>query len=67
MNQHYNFMFLAQLLYVRGKPLGLPHIPEPTNEDIEKWHNKYCAEVTRLFNENKERLPAYKHKQLFID
>lgn len=56
-----------KLLYVRGKPLGLPHIPEPTKEDVEKWHSIYCKEVTRLFNENKEKVPAYKNKKLFID
>lgn len=56
-----------KLLYVRGKPLGLPHILEPTNEDVDKWHVIYCEEVTRLFNENKEKLPAYKNKGLFID
>ncbi len=56
-----------KLLYVRGKPIGLPHIPEPTDEDINKWHAKYCEEVTRLFEMNKEKLPAYKHKKLFID
>eukprot|EP00560_Eucampia_antarctica_P003255 CAMPEP_0197840574 /NCGR_PEP_ID=MMETSP1437-20131217/45681_1 /TAXON_ID=49252 ORGANISM="Eucampia antarctica, Strain CCMP1452" /NCGR_SAMPLE_ID=MMETSP1437 /ASSEMBLY_ACC=CAM_ASM_001096 /LENGTH=338 /DNA_ID=CAMNT_0043450205 /DNA_START=103 /DNA_END=1119 /DNA_ORIENTATION=+ len=56
-----------KLLYVRGKPLGLPHIPEPTDEDINKWHAKYCDEVSRLFNENKDKLPAYKNKTLHID
>lgn len=56
-----------KLLYVRGKPLGLPFIPEPTDDDVNKWHGKYCEEVTRLFEMNKERLPAYKHKKLFID
>lgn len=53
-----------KLLYVRGKPLGLPHIAEPTDKDVEHWHAKYVEEVCRLFNENKEKLPAYKHKQL---
>jgi len=56
-----------KLLYVRGKPMGLPHIPEPTDADVDKWHAKYVDEVTRLFNENKEKLPEYKHKKLFID
>lgn len=56
-----------KLLYVRGKPLGLPHIKDPTDSDIDKWHAKYVEEVTRLFNQNKERVPAYKHKKLFID
>jgi len=56
-----------ELLYVRGKPLGLPYIPEPTDEDVNKWHAKYCEEVTRLFNDYKEKVPAYKHKKLYID
>lgn len=56
-----------KLLYVRGKALGMPHIPNPTDEDINKWHAKYCEEVRRIFEENKEKLPAYKHKTLIID
>jgi len=56
-----------KLIYVRGKPLELPYIPEPTIEDIDKWHNKYCEEVNRLFNSYKEKLPAYKHKKLIIE
>ena len=55
------------LLYARGKPLGLPHIPEPTAHDIDKYHALYCKEVRRLFESYKEKLPNYKHKQLFID
>lgn len=56
-----------KLLYVRGRPLNLPHIPEPTNEDVDKWHAKYCEEVKRIFDSYKERVPAYKHKTLYID
>lgn len=56
-----------KLLYVCGKPLGLPHIAEPTQEDIDKWHAKYCEEVRRLFESYKEKVPLYKHKKLFID
>ena len=56
-----------KLLYARGKPMGLPHIPKPTQEDVDKWHAKYCEEVTRLFELNKEKVPSYKHKKLFID
>jgi len=56
-----------KLLYVRGKPLGLPKIAEPTIDDIEKWHERYCQEVTRLFESYKEKLPEYKHKQLLIE
>lgn len=56
-----------KLLFVSGKPLGMPHIPNPTDADVDKWHAKYCEEVTRLFNTYKEKVPLYKHKQLFID
>mmetsp|Transcript_25332 Transcript_25332/g.38911 ORF Transcript_25332/g.38911 Transcript_25332/m.38911 type:complete len:319 (+) Transcript_25332:206-1162(+) len=54
------------ILYVVGKPLGLPHIEEPTQE-VDKWHAVYCDEVTKLFELHKERVPTYKHKKLFID
>lgn len=55
-----------KMLYVGGGPLNLPQIDEPTQEDIDKYHSKYCDEVTRLFNTYKERLPKYKHKTLKI-
>ena len=58
---------LLKLLYARGRPLGMPHIPEPTEKDINKWHSKYCEEVTRLFDSYKEKVPMYKHKKLIID
>jgi len=47
--------------------MGLPHIQNPTDADVDKWHAKYCQEVTRLFDTYKERIPAYKQKTLFID
>lgn len=56
-----------KLLYVRGKPLGLPHIKDPTEEDLNKWHQKYMDEVKRLFDTYKEKVPAYKHKTLHFD
>lgn len=56
-----------KLLYVRGKPLGMPHIPNPTDEDINKWHTLYCEEVVRLFDTYKKNVPLYKDKTLFID
>ncbi|KAL9180288.1 hypothetical protein ACHAXT_008258 [Thalassiosira profunda] len=56
-----------KLLYVVGRPIGVPHIAEPTQEDIDKWHKVYCEEVRRLFETYKEKVPAYKHKKLYID
>lgn len=56
----------CKCLYVMGQPLGLPQIADPTQEDIDKWHAKYCREVKRIFDTYKERVPEYKHKKLEI-
>eukprot|EP00804_Cyclotella_cryptica_P019344 CCRYP_006185-RA/>CCRYP_006185-RA protein AED:0.04 eAED:0.04 QI:182/1/1/1/1/1/2/459/327 len=56
-----------KLLYVVGKPIGLPHITDPTQEDIDKWHAAYCDEVRKIFETYKDRVPMYKNKKLFID
>lgn len=56
-----------KLLYVIGRPLELPYIPQPTQEDIDKWHGIYCEEVRKIFDMYKERVPMYKHKKLYID
>ena len=54
-------------LYARGKPLGMPQILEPTNDDVDKWHQKYCEAIEGLFEKYKEKVPLYKHKKLYID
>lgn len=56
-----------KIIYVRGPPLGLPHIPEPTEEDINKWHEKYVKEVQRIFETYKKRIPRYANKTLVIE
>mmetsp|Transcript_24395 Transcript_24395/g.52275 ORF Transcript_24395/g.52275 Transcript_24395/m.52275 type:complete len:336 (+) Transcript_24395:27-1034(+) len=56
-----------KLLYVVGEPLGLPHIKDPTQDDIDKWHGVYCDQVRDIFETYKEKVPMYKHKQLYID
>ena len=56
-----------KLIYVRGRPLGLPHIENPTDKDINKWHQKYCDEVERIFNTYKHKSPQYANKKIFID
>eukprot|EP00522_Entomoneis_paludosa_P003309 CAMPEP_0172471530 /NCGR_PEP_ID=MMETSP1065-20121228/67866_1 /TAXON_ID=265537 /ORGANISM="Amphiprora paludosa, Strain CCMP125" /LENGTH=291 /DNA_ID=CAMNT_0013229633 /DNA_START=215 /DNA_END=1090 /DNA_ORIENTATION=- len=56
----------CKLLYVSGKPVGIPHIPEPTQADIDKYHALYCDQVQRLFEKYKEKVPEYKHKKLHI-
>ena len=54
-------------LYARGKPLGLPCILDPTDKEVDKWHQKYCDAIEGLFEKYKEKVPLYKHKTLFID
>lgn len=56
-----------KIFVVLGRPLGMPKIENPTNEDVDKWHMKYCDEVKRIFNKYKEKVPQYKDKELFID
>uniref|UniRef100_A0A7R9YEL6 Acyltransferase n=1 Tax=Pinguiococcus pyrenoidosus TaxID=172671 RepID=A0A7R9YEL6_9STRA len=52
-----------QIVYCRGSPIGLPHIPKPTEEDVNKWHAVFCDEVRRLFEEYKGKTD-YGHKSL---
>ena len=54
----------VKLVYVRGAPLGMPKIDEPTQQQIDEWHAKYVSEVTRIFNEHKGTLSDYAEKQL---
>jgi hypothetical protein len=55
-----------KLLYIGGQPLGMPKIENPTQADVDEWHEKYCDAVTKLFDKYKEKVPAYKHKKLII-
>ena len=66
-SRHFFAIKNGQLLYVVGTPIGLPHIPDPTQADIDKWHDVYCNEVRKIFETYKEKAPMYKHKKLFID
>jgi len=56
-----------KILYVRGAPLNLPVIKEPTDEEVDKYHAKYVAEIVRIFEKYKGRLPEYKNKELVIE
>ena len=55
-----------KIVGVLGKPLGIPStpIPEPTQEQVDEWHGKYLAEVTRIFEQYKCTNPDYKDKAL---
>lgn len=56
------------LLYVRGKPLGLPVVaPEKiTDELVAEWHGKFLREVERLYSTYRELNVDYKDKPLEV-
>ena len=56
-----------KVLYVRGKPLGLPRIANPTDEQVTEWHTKYCKEVQRIFDTYKHKVPQFEDKKLVIE
>lgn len=57
-----------KLLYVAGKAIEIPKIAEPTQEDIDKYHQQYVNEVVRIFNQYKGQAgELYEGKSLFID
>ena len=65
--KHQLRIVFVQLLYVVGRPIGLPHIAHPTQEDIDKWHGVYCNKVRDIYVTYKERVPMYKQKKFYID
>jgi hypothetical protein len=44
----------VELMICVGAPLVLPKIENPTKEDVQKWHGKYVAALTGIFEEYKE-------------
>jgi len=53
------FFFLPNpdldMYVVIGKPLELPHIENPTKDDVNKYHKLYMEKMTELFNKYKGR------------
>ena len=51
------FLFLPNpdldMYVVIGKPLELPHIENPTKDDVNKYHKLYMEKMTELFNKYK--------------
>lgn len=48
---------------VIGNPIALPKIPDPTPEDVEKWHAVYVDKLVDLFERNKANF-GYPNRQL---
>ena len=57
----------VKLVYARGRPLGLPHIPNPTDADVDKYHQLYCEKLVALFDNYKKFNPDYADKTLHIE
>ena len=47
--------FQSRLVTVMGKPLPMPEISEPTQEELDHHHERYLAEVSRIYNTYKSR------------
>jgi hypothetical protein len=48
----------VDLVSVVGKPLELPLIPNPTKEDVTKWHVAYIEALVDVFERNKQKYAA---------
>eukprot|EP00520_Triparma_pacifica_P007668 CAMPEP_0118667098 /NCGR_PEP_ID=MMETSP0785-20121206/19593_1 /TAXON_ID=91992 /ORGANISM="Bolidomonas pacifica, Strain CCMP 1866" /LENGTH=241 /DNA_ID=CAMNT_0006561505 /DNA_START=219 /DNA_END=944 /DNA_ORIENTATION=+ len=57
----------SQMVYVRGRPLGITKMDNPKQEDIDRWHEVYCKEVERLFETYKGTCKGYENKKFYID
>ena len=57
----------VKLTYARGRPLGLPHIEHPSDEDVEKYHALYVKKLVELFDRYKKFNPDYADKQLAVE
>lgn len=51
---------------VVGKPISLPHIAEPTSDDVNKYHELYITSMTSLFEKYKEKY-AFDGKKAMLE
>ena len=47
-----------------GKPIEVPKVGEPDDETLEKYHNMYMEELSRLFDEHKTKYGVSEDKTL---
>lgn len=43
----------AKILTYVGRGIDLPHLPDPTKEEVDHWHGTYISALTQLFEESK--------------
>lgn len=64
------FFFLPNndidITVVISKPIQLPHIESPTNEDVDKYHAIYLKEIEALYERNKSKYSVNKDQKLEI-
>jgi 2-acylglycerol O-acyltransferase 2 len=58
--------FRKPIYTVVGKPIEMPFIETPTKEEIQKYHDIYISELTKLFDEHKEKYLDDKNTELEI-
>lgn len=58
--------FPKKLVVVVGKPMELPQIDSPSQEDIDKYHQQYVEEVKRIFDTYKKYNSDYAGKELLF-
>ena len=37
-----------------GEPIEMPHLPNPTEQEIQHHHDRYIAALEKLYNDNKD-------------
>ena len=55
----------ASLLTVVGPALNLPHIPEPSDKDVDTYHQQYLKALTELFDKHKQEA-GFPHRNLEV-
>ncbi|CAE7491162.1 DGAT2 [Symbiodinium necroappetens] len=55
----------SRIITYVGPGIDLPHIPSPSNEDVDHWHKVYMEGLQKLFDENKAEA-GYPDAQLEI-
>ena len=58
-----------KIVGVLGRPLGMPShsIADPTQAQVDEWHERYLAEVRRLFDTYKVFNEDYRRKELLFE
>lgn len=57
--------FRKQLVTIVGKPIDVEKNPNPTQEEIDKVHERYIRDLTQLYEENKAKY-SYENVELKI-